>query len=61
MVYRPFRSLGRFLLAACAVSLGVASLGAQTPASTAPPLGGAKPFPRGRFHWATRILAPMAS
>jgi len=39
MTYRPFRSLGRFLLAACAVSLGAASLGAQTPASTAPPAG----------------------
>jgi hypothetical protein len=36
MTYRPFRSLGRFLLAACAVSLGAASLGAQTPAPTAP-------------------------
>jgi hypothetical protein len=36
MTYRPFRSLGRYLLAACAVSLGVASLGAQTPAPTAP-------------------------
>ncbi len=34
MTYRPFRSLGRFLLAACAVSLGAASMGAQTPAST---------------------------
>jgi hypothetical protein len=32
MTYRPFRSLGRFLLAACAVSLGVATLGAQAPA-----------------------------
>ena len=39
MTYRPFRSLGRFLLAACAVSLGVASLGAQTPAATAPVSG----------------------
>ncbi len=38
MVYRPFRNVGRFVLAACAVSLGVASLGAQTP-STAAPLG----------------------
>src|ERR1700733_3908271 len=38
MVYRPFRSLGRFVLAACAVSLGAASLGAQTPA-TATPMG----------------------
>jgi hypothetical protein len=35
MVYRPFRSLGRIALAACVVSLGVASLGAQT----APTLG----------------------
>jgi hypothetical protein len=38
MVYRPFRSLGRFVLAACAVGLGAASLGAQTPA-TAPVMG----------------------
>jgi hypothetical protein len=38
MTYRPFSSLGRFLLAACAVSLGAASLGAQTPA-TAPASG----------------------
>ena len=30
MVYRPFRSIGRFGLAACAVSLGVASLSAQS-------------------------------
>ena len=41
MVYRPFRSLGRLGLAACAVSLGVASLSAQTaPAPSTPaPLG----------------------
>ena len=39
MTDRPFRSLGRFLLAACAVSLGAASLGAQTPATTAPAMG----------------------
>ena len=39
MTYHPFRSLGRFLLAACAVSLGAASLGAQTPAPTPPPSG----------------------
>jgi outer membrane protein OmpA-like peptidoglycan-associated protein len=39
MVYRPFRSLGRLALAACAVSLGVASLGAQTAPSAAAPLG----------------------
>ncbi len=38
MVYSQFRSFGRSVLAACAVSLGVASLGAQTP-STAAPLG----------------------
>ena len=38
MVYSPFRNFGRFVLAACAVSLGVASLGAQTP-STAAPVG----------------------
>ncbi len=34
MVYRPFRFIGRFGLAACAVSLGVASLSAQTAPST---------------------------
>ena len=38
MVYSPLRHFGRFVLAACAVSLGVASLGAQTP-STAAPVG----------------------
>ncbi len=37
MVYRPFRSIGRFVLAACAVSLGVASLSAQT--APTPPMG----------------------
>ena len=36
MTYRPFRGLGRFLLAACAFSIGVVSLGAQAPAPTAP-------------------------
>jgi hypothetical protein len=36
MIYRPLRSLGRFVLAACAVGLGAASLGAQTPATPAP-------------------------
>ena len=36
MVYRPFRFIGRFGLAACAVSLGVASLSAQAPSTTAP-------------------------
>ena len=39
MVYRPFRSIGRFGLAACAVSLGVASLSAQTAPSTTAPVG----------------------
>ncbi|HEV2619122.1 MAG TPA: hypothetical protein VGU23_04200 [Acidobacteriaceae bacterium] len=39
MTYRPFRSLGRILLAACAVSLGVATLGAQSPAPMAPAMG----------------------
>ena len=36
MVYSPFRSFGRFVLAACAVSLGVGSLGAQTTGAAAP-------------------------
>lgn len=36
MSYRPFRSISRFLLAACAVSLGAVSLNAQTPAAPAP-------------------------
>ncbi len=36
MVYRPFRNSRRFVLAACAVGLGVASLSAQTPSTTAP-------------------------
>ena len=35
MYFRPFRNIGRFLLAACAVSLGTMSLSAQT-ATTAP-------------------------
>jgi hypothetical protein len=34
MSYRPFRNIGRFLLAACAVSLGVTSLSAQSAPST---------------------------
>ncbi len=34
MVHRPFQSLGRFALAACAVSLGATCLGAQTDTST---------------------------
>src|ERR1700754_3079355 len=36
MVYRPFSNISRFLLAACAVGLGVGSLNAQTPSTTAP-------------------------
>jgi len=40
MTYRPFRSLGRITLAACAVSLGVATLGAQAPA---PSISGTNP------------------
>jgi hypothetical protein len=43
MTYRPFRSLGRFLLAACAVSLGVANLGAQTAAAPTTPASGINP------------------
>src|ERR1700733_10959228 len=39
MVHRPFRSIGRFVLAACAVSLAVASLSAQTAPSTTAPVG----------------------
>jgi hypothetical protein len=38
MVYRPFNKLSRFVLAACAVGLGVGSLNAQT-SGTAAPLG----------------------
>src|SRR5579875_1040053 len=33
MSYRPFRKFGRFMLAACAVSFGTATLGAQAPAA----------------------------
>ena len=40
MVYLPLRSIGRYVLAACAVSLGATSLSAQT-ASMAP--GGSNP------------------
>jgi len=39
MTDRPFRSVGRFLVAVCAVSLGVVTLGAQTPAPAAPAPG----------------------
>lgn len=41
MVYSPLRRFGRYVLAACAVSLGVASMGAQTPSTAAP--GGVNP------------------
>jgi hypothetical protein len=43
MTYHPFRSLGRYLVAACAVSLGVASLGAQSPVPSAPAPAGINP------------------
>ncbi len=57
MVYRPFRNTRRFVLAACAVGLGVASLSAQT-AGTAAPVG---PNPsRWMYFWATRTSALMA-
>ena len=39
MDYSPLRNVGRFVLAACAVSLGVASLGAQTVPSATAPMG----------------------
>ncbi|MEO6802254.1 MAG: OmpA family protein [Granulicella sp.] len=39
MVYRPLHNFGRFVLAACAVSLGVATLGAQTTPSAPAPGG----------------------
>jgi len=39
MVYHTFRSLGRYVLAACAVSLVAVSLNAQTPAAPAPVSG----------------------
>jgi hypothetical protein len=39
MSYRPVRNIGRFLLAACAVSLGVTSLSAQSAPSTTAPTG----------------------
>lgn len=39
MVYSPFRNVGRLLVAACAVSLGGATLGAQTTPSTTAPVG----------------------
>jgi hypothetical protein len=43
MVYRPFGNLSRLMLAACAVSLGVVSLNAQTPAPAAAAPGGVNP------------------
>lgn len=39
MVYRPMSTLGRFALAACAVSLGAAGLSAQTAPSAPAPAG----------------------
>ena len=42
MVYSPYSKLGRYVLAACAVSLGAASLSAQT-APSAPVLAGPNP------------------
>jgi hypothetical protein len=39
MVNHPIKNFGRFVLAACAVSLGVASLSAQTAPSTTAPAG----------------------
>ncbi len=36
MSYRPFRNIGRLALAACAVSFGVASAGAQSTLPNAP-------------------------
>ncbi len=39
MVYRQLRSVGRFVLAACTVSFGAASLNAQAAPSTAAPMG----------------------
>jgi outer membrane protein OmpA-like peptidoglycan-associated protein len=42
MSYTPLRKIGRYLLAACAVSLGTASLSAQTAPSTTAP-GGTNP------------------
>jgi hypothetical protein len=36
MSHRPFRNIGRLLLAACAVSVGVASVGAQSTLPNAP-------------------------
>jgi outer membrane protein OmpA-like peptidoglycan-associated protein len=45
MNHRPFRSLGRMMLAVCAVSLGAVSMGAQTPASSTPAAPAAGPNP----------------
>ena len=60
MVYRPFRTIGRFVLAACAVSLGVASLGAQTAPSTTAPVW-ARTRRESTCSSATRTLAPTDS
>ena len=47
MDHRPYHRLGRFVLAACAVSLGAASLGAQTTPSTSAPGGPPPSAPTG--------------
>ncbi len=47
MDHRPNHRLGRFVLAACAVSLGAASLGAQTTPSTSAPGGPTPSAPTG--------------
>jgi hypothetical protein len=39
MVHRPFRSIGRYVVAACAVSFAAASLSAQTVPGTTAPMG----------------------
>ena len=39
MVYRQLRSIGRFVLVGCAVSLGASSLSAQTAPSAPAPIG----------------------
>ena len=41
MSYRPLRSISRYLLVACAVTVGASSLGAQTAPST--PMSGPNP------------------
>ena len=57
MVYRPFSNLSRFMLAACAVGLGVGSLNAQT-CQYQPPRWGLTHRELMCF-WGTRISEPM--